>query len=249
MKKFKPHYSIHLGDVYYVGDDAEVGQNFLGIKNPDNDFEPCLWPPGSRGSFALNGNHEMYALGYAYFENMLPTLGVNVAGKAIGQNATYFCLENDHWRIIAVDTGYNSIGWPVLEYIFPPNCALRPELIDWLRNVVRPRKDDPRGIIILGHHQVYSCYDNWYPKQARQLAEFFCWPRAVVLGPRASPSNLPGAHRVRRRTRVRPLHRSWRHAGRSAAGAAKTRRVRYRVHRRSALPQRRESADRIQRLC
>jgi hypothetical protein len=176
MKKFKPHYSIHLGDVYYVGDDAEVGQNFLGIKNPDNDFEPCLWPPGSRGSFALNGNHEMYALGYAYFENMLPTIGVNVAGKAIGQNATYFCLENDHWRIIAVDTVYNSIGWPVLEYIFPPNCALRPELIDWLRNVVRPRKDDPRGIIILGHHQVYSCYDNWYPKQARQLAEFFAGP-------------------------------------------------------------------------
>src|SRR5262249_14571376 len=115
---FEPHYSIHLGDVYYVGDDAEVGENFLGIKNPQNNFEPCLWPPGSRGSFALNGNHEMYALGYAYFRNMLPTLGINVAGKAAGQKASFFCLENDHWRIVAVDTGYNSIGWPVLEYIF-----------------------------------------------------------------------------------------------------------------------------------
>src|SRR5262249_34202182 len=40
---FEPHYSIHLGDVYYVGDDAEVGENFLGIKNPQNNFEPCLW--------------------------------------------------------------------------------------------------------------------------------------------------------------------------------------------------------------
>jgi hypothetical protein len=173
---FEPHYSIHLGDVYYVGDDAEVGENFLGIKNPGNNFEPCRWPAGSRGSFALNGNHEMYALGYAYFRNMLPTLGVKVGGKAAGQKASFFCLENDQWRIIAVDTGYNSIGWPVLEYIFQPSCALRPELIDWLRNVVRPRKDDPRGIIILSHHQVYSRYDYWYPKQARQLAEFFTGP-------------------------------------------------------------------------
>jgi calcineurin-like phosphoesterase family protein len=90
-----------------------------------------------------------------------------------------FCIQgifHDHWRILAVDTGYNSIGWPLLEYIFQPSCALRPELIDWLRNVVRPRKDDPRGTIILSHHQVYSRYDYWYPEQARQLAEFFTGP-------------------------------------------------------------------------
>jgi len=106
-------------------------------------------------------------------------LGINAGGaggRPAGQKASFFCLENEHWRIIAVDTGYNSIGWPVLEYIFQPSCALRPELIDWLRTVVRPRKDDPRGIIILGHHQVYSRYDYWYPRQARQLAEFFAGP-------------------------------------------------------------------------
>jgi hypothetical protein len=176
MTAFKPHYSIHLGDVYYVGDDDEADENFLGIKNPDNDFEPCRWPAGSRGSFALNGNHEMYALGYAYFRNMLPTLGIDAGGKPAGQKASFFCLENEHWRIIAIDTGYNSIGWPVLEYIVQPGCALRPELIDWLRKVVQPRKDDPRGIIILGHHQVYSRYDYWYPQQATQLAEFFAGP-------------------------------------------------------------------------
>jgi hypothetical protein len=44
---FKPHYSIHLGDVYYVGGPHEVDENFLGIKNPRNSFEPCLWPNGS----------------------------------------------------------------------------------------------------------------------------------------------------------------------------------------------------------
>src|SRR5712691_7430355 len=115
---FDPHYAIHLGDVYYVGDPAEVDENFLGIRNPANHFEPCLWPTGSRGSFALNGNHEMYALGgYGYFHCMLPKLGLTVNGKPQRQGASFFCLQNEHWRIIAVDTGYNSTGWPILERI------------------------------------------------------------------------------------------------------------------------------------
>jgi len=41
-------------------------------------------------------------------------------GKAEGQHASYFCLENEHWRIIALDTGYRSIGIPVLEYFWEP---------------------------------------------------------------------------------------------------------------------------------
>jgi hypothetical protein len=170
---FDPHYSIHLGDVYYVGDDDEVGENFLGIKNPENEFSPCRWPSGSRGTFALNGNHEMYALGRAYFDRILPTLGLNKSGA--GQKASFFCLENGHWRVIALDTGYNSVGLPVLEYIFQPDCALRPEQIDWLRTIM-PSKSDPRGIVILSHHQYFSRYDTWYPKPAQQLAEFVSRP-------------------------------------------------------------------------
>jgi hypothetical protein len=175
MSAFKPHYSIHLGDVYYVGDSDEADENFLGIKT-ESGYAPCLWPKGSHGSFALNGNHEMYARGYAYFNRMLPKLGRMLGGRSVGQKASFFCLENEHWRIIALDTGYNSIGLPILEVVFQPSCALRSEQIDWLRNVVRPRDDDPRGIIILTHHQYYSRYDFWYPKPARQLAEFFSRP-------------------------------------------------------------------------
>lgn len=176
MISFKPHYSIHLGDVYYVGSPHEVDENFLGIKNPRNSYEPCLWPNGSHGSFALNGNHEMYARGFAYFDRILPALGLMSHGKPSGQKASFFCLENEYWRIIGLDTAYDSIGWPLLEYFFRPACALRPEQISWLREIVRPREDDPRGIIILSHHQYYSRYDNWYPQQAKQLAEFFSRP-------------------------------------------------------------------------
>jgi hypothetical protein len=173
IKKFNPHYSIHLGDVYYVGGPNEVDENFLGKKVRGSHFAPCLWPDASHGRFALNGNHEMYARGFAYFDRMLRTLGLISNNKPLGQKASFFCLENEYWRIIALDTGYNSIGWPVLEYVFQPDCALRPEEIDWLRDVVRPRDDDPRGIILLTHHQYCSRYDDWYPKQAFQLAEFF----------------------------------------------------------------------------
>lgn len=175
---FQPHYAIHLGDVYYVGDQVEVDQNFLGIRNPpNNQFEPCYWPRGSHGTFALNGNHEMYARGDAYFKQMLPTLGPIVNGEAQGQRASFFCLENDYWRIIALDTGYNSIGLPVLENIpfFRPDCALRPELLAWIREAVRPR-DDGRGIVLLSHHQYFSRFDDWYPTPAKQLAEFFSRP-------------------------------------------------------------------------
>jgi hypothetical protein len=176
IDNFKPHYSIHLGDVYYVGDEAEVNENFLGIKDPDNQYAPCFWPHGSNGAFALNGNHEMYARGFAYFDLMLPTLGPIVNGKAQPQGASFFCLENKYWRLIALDTGYNSIGIPVLEYIFRPDCALPEQLLTWLRTVVRPRPDDPRGIILLSHHQYFSRYDTYYTKPAKQLVEFFSRP-------------------------------------------------------------------------
>jgi hypothetical protein len=162
IEQFKPDYSIHLGDVYYVGDSVEVGENFLGIPDPE-----LKWPAGTKATFALNGNHEMYARGTAYFERMLP---------ALGQFASFFCLENEFWRFIALDTGYNSIGWPVIEYFWPPNSALPDELLAWLRNTVKPANDDQRGIVILSHHEYFSRFDDQFPKPAQQLAEFFSRP-------------------------------------------------------------------------
>ena len=171
IEAYGPHYAIHLGDVYYVGDPVEVGANFLGVPNPRHPYySPCRWPQGTEGAFALNGNHEMYARGFGYFDKILPELGMR--GDPRGQRASYFCLENDDWRIIAVDTGYNSIGLPILEHFTQPDCALPDALIDWLRGVVRPRADDPRGIVILSHHQYYSRFDHCYPRPAQQLAEF-----------------------------------------------------------------------------
>lgn len=157
IEVFTPDYSIHLGDVYYVGSQSEVNENFLGIKS--SVFEPVTWPLGKLGTFALAGNHDMYSNGSAYFDMLLPK---------IGQAASFFCLQNDYWRIIGLDTGYNSTGmeiWP-----FKPNCKLPEELVTWLASLDLKNKNDSRGIILLSHHQPFSAFEREYPTPAKQLA-------------------------------------------------------------------------------
>jgi len=177
IAKFDPHYTVHIGDIYYVGDAVEVDEHFLGIDNKDNNFDPVAWPLGSVGTFALSGNHEMYSRGKPYFTRILPALGIK-GGTPAGQGASFFCLENEFWRIVAVDTAYNSVGKPLLEYIVKPDCALPEPIITWLRDVVKLSPSDKRGLIILSHHQYYSAFDTWYTKSAMQLAPFL--PRPVL---------------------------------------------------------------------
>ncbi|HEY1241487.1 MAG TPA: metallophosphoesterase [Bryobacteraceae bacterium] len=169
----QPDLTIHLGDVYYVGDAAEIQENCLG--QGANGFAGVQWPHGSMGSFALNGNHEMYANGEPYFTVFLPTLGMN--GQK--QLASFFCLEADQWRILALDTGYNSVGVPVLSQIPGLNqigsiggdCHLDDKLISWLRTTIKPRP--PKPTLLLAHHQYYSAFEGSYTKPAKQLAELF----------------------------------------------------------------------------
>ena len=177
MQTFDPHYTIHLGDVYYVGGAAEVNENVLGIRNPINNYAPVTWPVGKIGSFALNGNHEMYANGTAYFEMILPNVGLRQdAYKMQGQQTSFFCLQNQYWRVIAIDTGYNSVGFPVLNQVpimnnlpfIRGNCKLHKKLIHWLQSTVRAQ-DDNRGLVLLAHHQYYSGFEQRYCKPAQQL--------------------------------------------------------------------------------
>ena len=84
MVGFAPDYTIHLGDVYYIGDQQEVNENFLGTSG--GQYTPVQFPKGSIGTFALIGNHEMYGGGGPYFVAlMLAALqdrdGARTAGK------------------------------------------------------------------------------------------------------------------------------------------------------------------------
>ena len=173
----KRDFTIHLGDVYYVGDEPEIEENCLGKSM--NGHNGVFWPKGTKGSFALNGNHEMYAKGGPYFQSFLPTLGMTGAPK--GQVSSFFCLEASQWRVIAIDTGYNSVGIPILSWIpfintipfVGGDCHLESSFIDWLRNTVKPEQN-PKSTLLLSHHQFFSAFgDGAYAKPAEQLTEFF----------------------------------------------------------------------------
>jgi hypothetical protein len=188
MEGAHPDFTVHLGDVYYVGDANEVRENFLGERT--SPYTPVKWPVGSKGSFALNGNHEMYADGNGYWRMVLPRMGFKDAGSewGAGQWASFFCLENKHWRIIGLDTGYNSTGFewgklPLLQRskwlckttALKPSCALPDTLLAWLNSAVNP-DGDKRGLILLSHHGSHSSFEGWYQIPARQLAKIIHRP-------------------------------------------------------------------------
>ncbi len=157
-------YSIHLGDTYYVGNEKEIAENF-------NSTQGAPWPYGSYGSFALMGNHEMYSSGKNYFTQLLPYMGILKGEHTNTQEASFFCLENDYWRIIGLDTGYDSI-----KGFFNQNSnvqlQLQQKLITWLRDIVKPNQDN-RGIILLSHHPPLSAFEAEFAVPAQQLSEFF----------------------------------------------------------------------------
>jgi len=170
-----PDYTSHLGDTYFVGMKEEIRDNFL-AKN-------CSWHRGASGSFAMLGNHEMYSRGISYYRDLLPSMGVysKEKKKYAGQKASYFCLENDHWRVVSLDTGYNSVGIPLIEYILKPKCDFRKEILTWLKEDVKIDQDK-RGIVIMTHHQYCTAFENEeeYLKPAEQLAEIIGKDRPVI---------------------------------------------------------------------
>jgi hypothetical protein len=88
---------VHLGDVYYAGTKDS------GYVESDYENENFLTPwPGTPGkSFALNSNHDMYAHGSGYYESALAS-PIFASQDGCG----YFCLYNDGFRIVGLDTAY-----------------------------------------------------------------------------------------------------------------------------------------------
>lgn len=122
-------YVIHLGDIYYAGQDNEA-ESFL-----------RRWPKaGQKRSFALNGNHEMFSGGHAYFGKVL---------AAFGQPASYFGLYNAAWQFLAVDTAF------VEHRLLSDQDARLTKQFDWL---VDKLKDTSRKNILLSHHQPLSAF-------------------------------------------------------------------------------------------
>jgi hypothetical protein len=85
----KPDVLLHLGDVYYSGTQSEAKANFLDI---------CRSVLGNIPIYTLCWNHDMYSGGQGYYWLL----------DQIGQKSSYFCLQNDDWIFLAMDTGFHD---------------------------------------------------------------------------------------------------------------------------------------------
>ena len=165
MQQENPDITIHLGDTYYVGAPQEIDDNFIADHNS--------WPRGKIGSLAIPGNHEYYSSGSPFYDNLLKTMGLQMNNSnLINQEASYFCLENDYWKILGLDTGYHSVGIFLLEFLCPPNARLDKIEIKWLKETVN-NMPDHKGLVILSHHQYLSDFEGEYPIVGKQLKEIF----------------------------------------------------------------------------
>ena len=88
----KPDILIHLGDIYYACTALEANAFYVNVTR--------AFPAKAPRLFTLCGNHDMYSGAAPYYALL----------KRIGQPASFFCLRNQNWQILAGDTGYNDFN-------------------------------------------------------------------------------------------------------------------------------------------
>jgi len=148
--KANPEIAIHLGDIYYGGTDAEC-RTFVANWPVRKDGELAR----ANSNFALNGNHEMYTGGKAYFDVVLP---------AFRQSHPFFCLENSHWRLIGLDTAYNG-------GLIKPGDSDDPLAAQWNWLIEILRRKDGKANILLTHHQPVSAHTQEFADSAGLRAD------------------------------------------------------------------------------
>lgn len=193
ITKSEPDLTVHLGDIYRVGSENEVRFNFLG------EGAAARWPTAPNGSaMAVPGNHEYGSGGHAFHELVLPELGIEGGenSQMRPQHTSYFCLENERWRIIGLDTGYHSVP-PIGVALFvlvmsrlfknwswaqDLKTKLPAELSEWLRGILKADSKDPKGLIFFSHHQYISALDSRgdYPKPGKQISRMLNSVRRVL---------------------------------------------------------------------
>ena len=127
----RPDVVIHLGDVYYSGTKDEMRDHFLDIVRE--------YLPAETQVFNLAGNHDLYAGGEGYYWLL----------DELGQPASYFCLRNDHWQILAIGAPPEVSDPMASQYKVPP---VDPKEAEWHRHKIATA--DGRKTIMLSHYQL-----------------------------------------------------------------------------------------------
>jgi 3',5'-cyclic AMP phosphodiesterase CpdA len=138
-------HALHLGDVYYSGWKEEYRSRFL-------PFWPVRSVSEGVASWALNGNHDMYSGGHGYFGYLLSD--PRFAGQA---RSSRFCLRNDHWQLLGLDTAYEDDD-------------LAGDQGSWVADKQRASR---RKTMLLTHHQPFSAFEEVDPPFLKKLAPAF----------------------------------------------------------------------------
>ena len=96
----------------------------------------------------LNGNHEMYTGGRAYYS----------AIQKFGQTSSYFALQNDHWILVGLDTSYNDHD-------------LHGDQAAWVKGLADASPN--KKLVLFSHHQPFSLLDSQGPKLVEKLEALF----------------------------------------------------------------------------
>lgn len=132
VKQLSPDYTIHLGDVYYAGT-----AGFLGSDEEMSNFV-SLWAEGTKGSFMLNSNHEMYSGAQGYFGKAL-----KAPPFAIQNGTSFFAIQGDKWIAVGLDTAYYDKS-----PLFMKGALTDENQINFIRGLDTANKK----VILLTHH-------------------------------------------------------------------------------------------------
>jgi hypothetical protein len=134
VRTFEPDVLIHLGDIYYSGTPREVRDHFL---SPIREVLEARMPR----VLTLSGNHDRYSGGKGYCELL----------EELDQPASYFCLRNEHWQLIAMDTGLHDSD----PHRGPTDMTyLEQSEVEWIHDKLESSGD--RRTIFLSHHPLFS---------------------------------------------------------------------------------------------
>lgn len=142
---------IHLGDVYYSGTGDEVRRKVLA---------PGMWPvtkaqaAGGVTSWSLNGNHDMYAGGYGYFQELLADQRFAAQRSADEKPTSFFRLNSPSWEIVGLDT-----AWDRDVFSEGQVGVLEDPQAEYVTSVAADAKRHGRKLMLLSHHQLISVYD------------------------------------------------------------------------------------------
>ena len=127
-----PDVVIHMGDVYYSGTDFEMQNYFYNIWKESLDLTKTA-------TFTLSGNHDMFCGGAPYYKLI----------DQLGQPASYFCLRNDNWQFVAMDTGLHDSKPEGNDPTYLEDTELA-----WVTDKIQNRGN--RRTVLLSHHQLFA---------------------------------------------------------------------------------------------